>query len=92
MQLFIYFLIVFFILNFLPAIPLTKMKVFIEIPGTIVIRNRKKVWKRKLYLLIFSLELEIPNIWGGCTENTSKQQKIVTFVRSHLVKMILRLF
>ena len=36
-----------------------KMKVFVYISGTIVIRNRTMVWKNRWYLLIFSLELEI---------------------------------
>ena len=36
-----------------------KMKVFVYISGTIVIRNRTMVWKHRWYLLIFSLELEI---------------------------------
>ena len=69
------------------------MEVFIQIPGTIVIRNRKIVWKYRSYLLIFCLELEIfgiHHIWD--TENTSKQQKMVVFVRNCLVKMTLRLF
>ena len=36
-----------------------KMKVFIKIPGTTVIKNKKIVWKHRSYLLIFLLELEI---------------------------------
>ena len=32
------------------------------------------------------------NIWGGHTENTSKQQKMVVLGRNCLVKMTLRLF
>ena len=53
-----------------------KMKVFIKIPGTIVIRNRKMVWKGHIWWYFFR-ELEIPNIWGGCTENTPQQWKVV---------------
>ena len=32
------------------------------------------------------------NIWGVRTEHTSKQRKMVTFVRNYLMKMSLRLF
>ena len=40
--------------------------------------NRKMVWKYRPYLLIpFFREFGIPNIWGGCTENTSQKWKMV---------------
>ena len=30
-----------------------------------------------IFVDIFFRELEMPNIWGGCTENTSQQWKMV---------------
>ena len=43
-------------MNFWPAKP-SKMKVFIYINGTIVVRNRKIVWKHSLYCWYFHLNL-----------------------------------
>ena len=55
----------------------------------ILIRNGKTVWKHGPYCWYFRLSL---NIWSGRTEHTSKQRKMVTFVRNCLVNMTLRLF
>ena len=50
-------------------------------------KNGKDSLETRVVLSIFLLELEILNIWGGRTQNTSKQQKMVAFARNCLVKM-----
>ena len=55
---------------------------------SIVIRNGKIVWKRGPNCY-FHLNLKF---LGGHAGNTSKQQKIVAFVRNYSVKMTLELF
>ena len=55
-------------------------------------KKQKDSLETRVVLLIFSLELEILNIWGSRKDNTSKQRKMVAFVRNCLVKMTLRLF
>ena len=52
-------------------------------------KNQKDSLETQVLLLIFWLKLEI---FGVAIQNTSKQQKIVVFVRNCLVKMTLRLF
>ena len=54
-------------------------------------KKQKDSLETLVILLIFSLELEILNIWSGRTENTSKQQKMVPFARNCSVKMTLSL-
>ena len=54
--------------------------------------KQKDSLETRVVLLIFSLELEILNIWGSRKDNTSKPRKMVAFVRNCLVKMTLRLF
>ena len=56
---------------------------------TMVIRNGKMVWKHGLIIDIFAWTW---NIWDGGTENTSKQRKMVAFMRNCSVKITLRLF
>ena len=55
----------------------------------IVIRNGKIVWKHGPYCWYFPLNLKY---LGDRTDNTSKQRKLVAFVRNCSVKMTLRLF
>ena len=57
--------------------------------STIVIRNRITVWKHGCIADIFSWTW---NLWAGRTENTSKQQKMVAFVRNCSVKITLSQF
>ena len=53
-------------------------------------------WKQKNALETLAIFVDIFawtwNIWDSHTENTSKQQKMVAFVRNCLTKMTLRLF
>ena len=65
------------------------MKVFIYIPGIIVIRNKYTVWKHRLYLMIFSLKLEI---FGVAVQKIHQNSKEWAFVRNCLVKATLWLF
>ena len=55
-------------------------------------KTQRDSLETRVVLLIFLLELEILNMCGDRTENTSKQRKMVTFVKNCLVKMTLRLF
>ena len=53
-------------------------------------KKRKDSIETRAVRLIFSLKLEISG--GGRTGHTSKQRKLVAFVRNCLVKVTLRLF
>ena len=67
------------------------MKESIKNPGIIVVRNRNISLETQVVLLIFLIERETLNVRDDPTENTSKHQKMVAFVRNCLVKMTLRL-
>ena len=74
--------------------PLTKARIALRDEPyrcRIVIRNRKIVCKTWAVLLIFLLELEISGM-AVHRINTSKQQKMLPFLRNCIVKMTLRLF
>ena len=75
-----YFFNISFIFNFWPSI--IKMKVYIHLNSWYYSykkhkKQKQKVWKYRSYLLIFWLDAWTWNIWGGRTENTSKQKKMV---------------
>ena len=88
MQLFKFFENIFSLFELLASNAI-KMKVFIYIPGTIVIRSIQINWKHRSHLLIFSLD--ILNLVQSYRKYI-KQQPMVAFVRNCLVKMALKLF
>ena len=54
--------------------------------------NKKQIYSLETLIVFVDIFAWTWNIWGSRTENTSKQQKMVAFVRNCSVKMTLRLF